>query len=90
MSKPTQIIVPDFSETDTLNMKQRVHAARVLADEIDNLICDLPIAGANYGESVGEKAEAIMHSVLTVHRITDGQMKALENMKTGLEKWFNN
>jgi len=86
--KDVQLIIPDFGETDTLNMKQRLHAARVLADDINDLIADLPVAAFNFGQSVGEKVESIMSSIYEVHRVTENQMRAMENMKAGLEKWF--
>lgn len=64
-----------------------------LCDEILRLI-DEDIPGSAYDrgyeffESVEEKVKSIRGSIEGTKRFTDNQKSALENMKSGVEKWI--
>ncbi len=68
-----------------------VAAAERIVAEMDQVIEDLPeraqADGAEFFESVTDKAAAIMETVRKNGRATDGQTYALENMLKGCRKW---
>jgi hypothetical protein len=70
--------------------KRRDAAAAVeLACEIQRLAEDVPDAGADFAQSVSEKAADIAANIEQHDRVTDGQWSALENMMSGLSRWFH-
>jgi hypothetical protein len=69
--------------------KWDVAAAVEMALEIQRLAEDLPDEGEDFGLSVGEKAADIAANIEQHGRVTDGQWAALENMLSGLSRWFH-
>lgn len=65
-----------------------VRAALSIADEISDLVDEIPEAGWEFAQSVGERAAAIAENIERHNRVTDAQAAALENMRDGLERWF--
>lgn len=65
-----------------------VEEALSIVAEICDLADELPEAGLEFGESVAEKARDIGANIESHNRVTEKQMAALENMKDGLERWF--
>ncbi len=58
----------------------------ILEDDIGE---DAYQQAADYFESVKDKTESIMESIEEWDNATDGQVRALENMKAGLERWVH-
>ncbi len=69
-------------------MKSEVEEAIKLATEILELAEDLPVPAEDFAASVTEKTESIMEWIEKHDHVTDAQLEALENMKTGMEAWY--
>lgn len=67
---------------------ERVGQARELIASIHALAEQLPPRGEDFGLSVCEKADDISASIDEAGSVTDGQITALENMLSGLERWI--
>lgn len=58
-------------------------------EETLNLIADLPDEADDFAFSVEKKITSIRDWVSEHKRFTEKQVKALENMRSGIEKWLN-
>lgn len=67
-----------------------VTEAIAIAEEIEELAAELPEEGEDFGVSVSEKAADIAANIEAHGRVTDRQLDALQNMLSGLERWFDN
>jgi len=61
-----------------------IQLCRDILDSID----DVPDAGADFAAGVEETTEGIMATIEERGRATENQLKALRNMKAGLDKWL--
>ena len=61
----------------------------LICKEIITLCDEVPDKAIDFAEEVREKTESINNWVHTNLRVTDKQMIALKNMKSGLERWIN-
>jgi hypothetical protein len=68
-------------------VSQSYEDAMTLVDEILELVDQTCDAGRDFAESVSDKARSIGESVERSKSATDGQIKALQNMLDGLERW---
>ena len=59
-----------------------------IADEIADLVLDLPERAADFAESVDEKARSIKQTIESQRRVTPAQRQALENMLSGVKRWI--
>lgn len=64
-----------------------VEEAYQLVTEIESIAEEVPERGEAFAQSVLEKAQSIRQTIEESEKVTEPQRKALENMKTGLEKW---
>lgn len=74
--------------TGFANNRDDVTTAMELAEEINELICELPEAGEDFGMSVAERASEIARTVEERMEATSSQIEALENMLEGVKKWI--
>jgi len=61
--------------------------ANKLVKSILKLVEDLPEEAEEFGDSVSSKALSIQEWVESKGKATEPQLKALENMEAGLERW---
>jgi hypothetical protein len=59
-----------------------------LCDEIEEMLQDLPDRAAAFAQSVGEKIEDMGRWIEENEHVTQNQIDALQNMKSGCEKWL--
>lgn len=59
-----------------------------IIDHIKSMIEDLPARALEFGESVQEKCESIAEWIEKHGSVTAGQMTALRNMASGVERWL--
>ena len=57
-------------------------------ESIIDLIDELPERAYEFAESVGEKVRSIMETIEESGRVTEGQITALENIESGVSRWF--
>jgi methyl-accepting chemotaxis protein len=69
------------------SVSQSYEDAMALIDEIRELADQTCDAGRDFADSVSDKARSIGESVERSGSATDGQIKALQNMLDGLERW---
>jgi len=62
--------------------------AHAQAQELLELLDQLPDAAEEFAESVREKTEGILVWIEESEHVTDAQETALENMFLGAEKWL--
>ena len=66
-----------------------VEEADELSESIFNLVDnELPEDAEDFGGSVAEKTRAIMQTIESTGRATDGQLNALTNMEVACRKWI--
>lgn len=67
-----------------------VDEAIEMVNEIQSLAesSDLPSAGEEFAASVSEKAGSIGETIEESGYVTENQERALENMLSGLRRWF--
>ena len=59
-----------------------------IAEEIQEMIVDLPYEAEEFGVSVAEQTEEIVADINEKQRVTGRQMNALCNMRDGVSRWF--
>lgn len=59
-----------------------------LCKEIEELLQDLPDRADDFSRSVGEKIEDMGRWIEENEYVTQNQIDALQNMKSGCEKWI--
>lgn len=64
-----------------------VDEALALCDELLGKIEDLPSRAADFAESVEEKIKSIREWIEEHDDVTDNQVRALENMGAGIDRW---
>lgn len=60
-----------------------------IIDDIQMMADDVPERGADFAESVCDKTSDIGDTIEETGVVTEGQMKALENMREGLQRWLD-
>ena len=63
--------------------------AEELTYRIQTLCDDIPDNGINFAESISNKTDKILSTILKYNICTDQQARALTNMYNGLLKWFS-
>ena len=58
------------------------------ANNIIEMTGDLPEAGYDFGESVAEKCRSFIEDIERTRRVTPAQQTALDNMESGVCRWF--
>lgn len=85
---------PSPDPADDVKLVPSALAAVGLADKIQQRIDDLSdrakLTNPRYFEDVSKKAEGIADVIRRTNRVSDAQVKALENMLEGVEKWHHN
>ena len=59
-----------------------------LCEEIQDLLEELPDRAEDFGQSIGEKVSDMTQWIEENERVTPRQVNALENMRSGCEKWI--
>lgn len=80
-------IKPDFSNLDR---QADMHEVMDLADDILAMIPDLPERAAEFGDSAEATVEGIQRTIERRGFATKAQQSALENIMSGIERWFDN
>ena len=60
-----------------------------LADEISDLMDEMPERAEDFANSILDKSLGIINFIEDHDKVTLSQLEALTNMKAGLEKWLN-
>lgn len=68
-------------------MKESYENAMSLIDEIRQLAEEVPVEGEDFAKSVLGKAASMEDNIESYESATSNQLRALENMANGLEKW---
>ncbi len=66
-----------------------VAEALELCDLVISMIDDLPTAGVEFGESVGDRVRGIAETIDHTGVVTANQRNALDNMRAGIERWLD-
>lgn len=64
-------------------------AAIEFCEELIGLAKELPERAEDFATSVIEKTESMMEWIDTESRVTEAIAAALENMRTGVERWLD-
>jgi len=67
-----------------------INDAKEVFFEIQDLVDQVPEGGEEFADSVMKKSLDIMSTVESMEGATENQLRALENMRNGLEKWVRN
>jgi len=59
------------------------------AERIIEMTNELPVAGSAFGDSVAGKCEEIAANIRKFRRVTESQQNALDNMESGVSRWFH-
>lgn len=80
---------PKCTGVDVATLTQEAQEGVELCEEILDSIGDLPERAEDFASSVSEKVESIQEWIEENDHVTEAQMDALENMKSGVERWMS-
>lgn len=78
-----------FMPEDAGNEELDWEAAIEQCDRIFDKCEEVPERGEDFAYSVMEKVESIRESIEKSERVTQGQLTALENMESGVDRWLH-
>jgi hypothetical protein len=90
IDKETNTVTIDHGDDDDDEKAGKIQDAKVLAELILSKVNDLPEAAEDFAASVEEKTNGILEWIEENDHVTDAQIKALDNMADGVERWEEN